>query len=162
MSLAFHLFNSSVHGTEHLVKSIIDFETFELDSHFYCVSSNKLSYHQQLRVNFDEEFSQLLPLFDSEQQWAISHAKDGNILAWLSVLPWLEVSLIYQQRNLGMVLLYSIETHYYLYLLYAMGVEYHLVLNMLLIVASGAWSLIGIIRSVMLLVTLLLWFGYLC
>ena len=87
VSLAFHLFNSSVYGTEHLVKSIVGFETFELDSHFDCVSSNKLSYRQQLGVNFDEEFSQLLPLFDSKQQRAISRAKDGNISAWLSVLP---------------------------------------------------------------------------
>ena len=28
VSLAFHLFNSSVHGTEHLVKSIVGLETF--------------------------------------------------------------------------------------------------------------------------------------
>ena len=48
MSLAFHLFNFSVHGTEHLVKSIVGFETFELDTHYDCVSSNKLSYRQQL------------------------------------------------------------------------------------------------------------------
>ena len=51
------------------------------------MSSNKLSYRQQLGVNFDEEFSQLLPLFDSKQQRAISRAQDGNISAWLSVLP---------------------------------------------------------------------------
>ena len=87
VSLAFHLFTSSVHGTEHLVKSIVGFETFELDSHFDCVSSNKLSYRLKLGVNFDEEFSQLLPLFDSKQQRAISCAKDGNVSAWLSVLP---------------------------------------------------------------------------
>ena len=29
ISLAFHLFNSSVHSIEHLVKSIVGFETFE-------------------------------------------------------------------------------------------------------------------------------------
>ena len=87
MSLAFHLFNSSVRITEHLVKSIIGFETFELDTQFDCVSSNKLSYRQQLGVNFDEEFGQLLPLFDSKQQRAILRAKDGNISSWLSVLP---------------------------------------------------------------------------
>ena len=87
VSLAFHLFNSSVRITEHLVKSIVGFETFELDTHFDCVSSNKLSYRQQLGVNFDEEFGQLLPLFDSKQQRAISRAKDGNISSWLSVLP---------------------------------------------------------------------------
>ena len=87
VSLALHLFNPSVHGTEHLVKSIIGFEIFELDSHFDCVSSNKLSYRQQLGINFDMEFGQLLPLFDSKQQRTISCAKDGNISAWLSVLP---------------------------------------------------------------------------
>ena len=80
LSLAFHFFNSFVHITEHLVKSIVGFEIFELDTHFdYCVSFNILSYRQQLCVNFDEEFGQLLPLFDSKQQRAISLAKDGNI-----------------------------------------------------------------------------------
>ena len=51
------------------------------------VFSHKLSYCQQLGVNFEEEFSQLLPLFDCKQQQAISRAKDSNISAWLSVLP---------------------------------------------------------------------------
>ena len=87
VSLAFYLFDSSVRITEHLVKSIVGFGTFELDTHFDCVSSNKLSYRQQLGVNFDEEFGQLLPLFDSKQQWATLRAKDGNISSWLSVLP---------------------------------------------------------------------------
>ena len=41
VSLASHLFNCSVAGTEHLIRSIIGFETFELDSHFDCVSSTK-------------------------------------------------------------------------------------------------------------------------
>ena len=41
VSLASHLFNSSVAGIEHPIRSIIGFETFELDSHFDCVSSNK-------------------------------------------------------------------------------------------------------------------------
>ena len=86
VSLAFHLLNSSVHSSEYLDKSIIDFEIFELDSHFDCVSSNKLSYHQHLGVNFDEVFCQLLPLFDSKQQRAILRANDGKISAWLSVL----------------------------------------------------------------------------
>ena len=108
MSLAFHLFNSSVRGTEHLVKSIVHFETFELDSQFDCVSSNKLSYHQQLGVNFDEEFSQLLPLFDSKQQRTISHAKDCNISAWLSVLPLArsQFDLLAQEFRDGLALHY--------------------------------------------------------
>ena len=87
VSLAFRLFNSSVRITDHLVKSIIGFETFELDTHFDRVFCNKLSYRKQLGVNFDEEFGQLLPLFDFKQQRAISQAKDGNIFSWLSVLP---------------------------------------------------------------------------
>ena len=61
MSLTFHLLNSSVCITEHLLKSIVGFETFELDNLFDCASSNKLSYRQQLRVSFDKEFGQLLP-----------------------------------------------------------------------------------------------------
>ena len=60
-----------------------------------------------------------------------------------------------------MVLLYAIESHYYVYFLYVMGVEHHSVLSMLLIVVSVAWTPIGIMRFVMLLVTLLLWFGHL-
>ena len=34
VSLASHLFNSSVGGTKHLVKSIVGLESFESDSHF--------------------------------------------------------------------------------------------------------------------------------
>ena len=55
-----------------------------------------------------------------------------------------------------MVLLYVIRSHCYLYLLYVMVVEHHLVLSMSLIVALGAWSLVGTVRFGMLLVTLLL------
>ena len=108
VSLAFHLFNSSVRITEHLVKYTVCFETSELDSHFDCVSSNKLSYCQQLSVNFDEEFSQLLPLFDSKQQRAISCTKDGNISAWLSVLPLArsQFDLLAQEFRDGLALYY--------------------------------------------------------
>jgi len=54
VSLASRLFNSSVCGTKHLVRSIVGLETFELDSHFDCVSFNKLHYCQQLNAIFDE------------------------------------------------------------------------------------------------------------
>jgi len=40
-----------------------------------------------MNVIFNDEFCQLLPLFDSLQQWAILWTKDGNISSWLSVLP---------------------------------------------------------------------------
>jgi len=70
-----------------LVESIVGLETFELDSHFDCVSFNKLHYGQQMNVIFNEEFGQLLALFDSMQQQAILRDKDGNISSWLSVLP---------------------------------------------------------------------------
>ena len=60
-----------------------------------------------------------------------------------------------------MVLLYVIRSHCYLYLQYVMVVEHHLVLSVPLIVALGAWSLVGTVRFGMLLVTLLLWFGLL-
>ena len=40
-----------------------------------------------MSVIFNDEFCQLLPLFDSLQQRAILWAKDGNISSWLSVLP---------------------------------------------------------------------------
>jgi len=71
VSLASHLFNSSVCGTKHLVGSVVGLETFELDSHFDCVSFNKLHYRQQLNVIINEGLGQLLALFDSMQQWAI-------------------------------------------------------------------------------------------
>ena len=56
VSLASRLFNSSVCGTKHLVRSIVGLKTFELDSHFDYVSFNKLDYRQQLNAIFDEEF----------------------------------------------------------------------------------------------------------
>ena len=87
VSLASHLFTSFVCATEHLVRSIFGFETFELDSHFDHVSFNKQSHRQQLGATFNEEFDQLLTLFDPMQQRAILRAKDGNISSWLSVLP---------------------------------------------------------------------------
>ena len=55
----------------------------------------------------------------------------------MAVCLWLEVSLICQQRSLGMIWLYVIRSHCYLYLLYVMVVEHHLVLSMPLIVALG-------------------------
>ena len=61
VSLASHLFDSSIRGTEHLVRSI---EIIELDSHFDRVSSNKLHHCHQLNTVFDEEFGRLLALFD--------------------------------------------------------------------------------------------------
>ena len=48
-------------------RSIVGLESFELDSHFDCVSSNKQFCCQQLGVAFSEEFAQLLCLFDSMQ-----------------------------------------------------------------------------------------------
>jgi len=40
-----------------------------------------------MNVTFNDEFCQLLPLFDSLQQQAILWAKDSNISSWFSVLP---------------------------------------------------------------------------
>ena len=86
VSLASHLF-TSVCGTEHLVRSIVGFETFEMDSHFDHVLCNKQFHCQQLDATFDEEFDQLLTLLDPIQQRGILRAKDSNIFSWLSVLP---------------------------------------------------------------------------
>ena len=58
-----------------------------LDSHCDHVSFNKQSHSQQLGATFNEEFDQLLTLFDPMQQQAILRAKDSNISSWLSVLP---------------------------------------------------------------------------
>ena len=68
--MASHLFNSSIGGNKHLVRSIVGLESFELDSHLDCVSSNKEFYYQQLGIAFSDEFGQLLGLFDSMQQCA--------------------------------------------------------------------------------------------
>ena len=67
VSLTSHLFTSSVRATKHLVISIVGFETFKSDSHFDHVSFNEQSHRQQLGVTFDEEFDQLLTLFDPMQ-----------------------------------------------------------------------------------------------
>lgn len=48
VSLAFCLYGSLVHCTEHLIKSIIRCESFELDSHFKCVSFHKANHQQQM------------------------------------------------------------------------------------------------------------------
>ena len=56
MSLASHLFTSSVSAIEHLVRFIVGFETFELDSYFDHVSFNKQFHLQQLGATFDEGF----------------------------------------------------------------------------------------------------------
>ena len=71
VSLAAYLFTSSIRATEHLVRSIVSFETFELDSQFDHVSFNKQSHHQELGATFDKEFDQLLTLFDPMLQWDI-------------------------------------------------------------------------------------------
>ena len=60
MSLASHLFISSVHANKHLVRCIVGFEAFELDSHFDHIYFNKQFHCQQLGATFDEEFDQLL------------------------------------------------------------------------------------------------------
>ena len=127
-----------------------------MDTHFNCISSNKLFYHQQLGVNFDEKFGQLLPLFSKQQR-----AKDGNISSWLSVLSLArnQFDLSAQEFRDGLALRY--RKRLLSLLLYAIGVEHHLVLSMLLIDVSGAWSLVDIMRFMMLLVTLLLWFSHL-
>ena len=44
-------------------------------------------FHQQLGATFDEEFDQLLTLFDPMQQRVILWAKESNISSWLSALP---------------------------------------------------------------------------
>ena len=75
VSLTSHLFTSSVHATDYLVRPIIDFKTFEWDSHFDHVSFNKQFDHQQLGATIDEEFNQLLTLCDPMQQWTIWWAK---------------------------------------------------------------------------------------
>ena len=41
VALASHLFNLSVGGTKHLVRSVAGLKLFELDSHFDGVSSSK-------------------------------------------------------------------------------------------------------------------------
>jgi len=50
VSLAFHLYDSSVHCIEHLIRSIIKFDSSELDSHYECVSIEKVNHRQQMSV----------------------------------------------------------------------------------------------------------------
>ena len=140
------MFNSSVDGTKHLIRSIAGLEPFDLEHHFDCISSSKPFYRRQLGVTFSEEFGQLLGLFDSKQQHAILQAKDGKFPHGCLFCLLLEVSLICQHKSLGIVLFCITGSRCYPYLLCVMAVEHHSVLNIPLIVALGAWSLIGIMR----------------
>ena len=97
--LTSHLFTSSVHGTEHLVRSIVDFETFELDSHFACVSFNKQCHRQQLGATFDEELDQLLTFLILCSNRPFCRLSTVIFLHGYLLCLWLEVSLIYQYRT---------------------------------------------------------------
>lgn len=109
VSLASRLYDSSVHCTEHLIRSIVRCESFELDSHFECVSFHRANHRQQMSVIFNDKFCQLLPLFDSLQQWAILRAKDSSISSWLSVLPLArsQFDLLAQEYRDGLALRYK-------------------------------------------------------
>ena len=133
-----------------------------MDSHFDHVSSNKQSHRQQLGVIFDEEFDQLLPLFDPMQQRAILRAKDSNISSWLSVLPLArnQFDLSAQEYRDGLALRHKKPLLSLPSVCDGCGAPF-LVLSMPLTVALGAWSLVGTMRFGMLLVTLILWFGLL-
>ena len=101
---------------------------------FDHVSFNKQSLCQQLGATSDQEFHQLLTLFDTMQEQAIMRAKDNNNSSWMSVLPLArsQFDLSAQESRDGLTLCY--KKHCYLYLLYGMVVEHHLVLSMPLIV----------------------------
>ena len=103
-------------------------------SHFDCVSFNTQFHHPQLGATFDEEFDQLLTLFDPMLQPAILRVKDGNIPSWLSVLPLARSQFDLSAQEFRDSL---IRSHCCLYLLYVMVVEHHLILSMPLIVAMG-------------------------
>ena len=62
-----------------------------------------------MSVIFNDEFCQLLPLFDSLQQRAILQAKDSNISSWLSVLPlaFSQIDLSAQESRDGLALRYK-------------------------------------------------------
>ena len=105
MALASHLFNSSVGGTKHLVRSIVGLESFELYFYLDCVSSDKQFYLQQLGAAFSEEFGQLHGLFNSMQQHAFCEPRMVTFPHGCLFCLWLEVSLICQHKSLGMALL---------------------------------------------------------
>ena len=162
MFLACHLFTSSVHTTEHLIRSIIGFKTFELDSHFDHVSFNKQFHHQQLGATFDEEFNQLLTLFDPMQQRAILQAKDSNISSWLSILPLAEsqfdLSILSAQQEFrdGLALHYKKTLLSLPSVCDGYGVPFNIEHAL-----DCCFVIVGIMRFGMLLVTLLLWLSFL-
>jgi len=86
VSLTFRLYDSSVHCIEHLIRSMFRFESFELDSHFECVSGHKVNHRQQMNAIFNDEFCQLLPLFDTLQQWAILQGKESIIVILTQII----------------------------------------------------------------------------
>ena len=99
VSLASNLYDSSVKCTEHLIKSIVRLENFELDSHFECVAINKVTHRQQMSVVFYDEFGQLLPLFDFLQHVPFCVPRTATFPHGFRYYLWLEVSLICQHRS---------------------------------------------------------------
>ena len=49
VSLACHLYDTSVICTDHLIQSIVSFKGLELDSHFECVAVHKVDHQQCMR-----------------------------------------------------------------------------------------------------------------
>ena len=160
VSLASRLYDSSVHCTGHLIRSIVRCESLELDSHFECISFHRADHQQQMSVIFNDEFSQLPPLFDSLQQQAILWAKDSNISSWLSVLPLArsQFDLPAQEFRDGLALRYKKPLLCVPSVCDGCGaqfsIEHNLVLSMPSIAALGVWLVAGTMRFEMHLVIL--------
>ena len=56
VSLASHLYDLSMHCTEHLSRSIVSSEVFERDSYFECIAVNRVDYCQCRSCLFSDEF----------------------------------------------------------------------------------------------------------
>ena len=87
VNFCFSLYASSIHSTTSLVKFIVGHPPFELDTHIDTICSAKDYDRASLPEQFTVTFDHLLPQLDCLQQRTVLHAKEFNVLGWLSVLP---------------------------------------------------------------------------
>jgi len=87
VSSAYYFYDSSIHSTVVLVKSLVSAKLFELHTHLEAVSLAKADHWKLMDSVFNERFDRLLPSFDSTHHHTILQARDSNTSSWLSVLP---------------------------------------------------------------------------
>ena len=88
VTTASHCYASSIRSTTLLVKFIVGYSPFELDSHIDTVGLAKDYDQAYLSDHFAAAmFDHLLPQLDCLQQRTVLRAKEFNLSGWLSVVP---------------------------------------------------------------------------